>query len=1142
MEQPPDEYRSRRWKCRPSLRLIVVALCTGLLAAVAAVSLGVGQLVAQDAVTVLGKEYTASLVRTAQTSSDSFFGSVAARTLLLARVAQQDGYALPTDSVVAGAGWRAKYTTPVLHTGMLSDFSDVLHGYIFDDGGGCTMQRISATMARIVTTAPIAGSFPADTITDYVDLRTLNTPVATPQPLPPAPDSRVPSYYPVRQALLAAPGYQLALPLSIFIGAAGTPQFFGTFVAPVFNNSGVLSNPSGSVFLGNAFLGVPIATVGAALAATKQTAGMEAFAFEVDTQRLLGSSHRDRFYTIEATNSTDTTGLEQRGCAHSIATSRGEPPPYTVVCRDSLRTFGSRAFLPLANLPQAVVAPPESTVGVTASFQVDGDAFYASSARLANPTGTMLNWAAAIVVVVPQRDFTDSLRTGTQLVYIINAIGLVLAALASVAIVSVLMRPLESVSKQMMDTAQLEAGFFQRRRGQGRHTGRGADASDDDDESGSDAALAASFVSSVSSHHSEIKYAEAGGEGQEYAELSSVDEIRTLQKAHRSLEAAVYSFAKYVPIHVVRSLMGVHELARLGMSQTIATVMFVDLVGFTSVCEGAAPSVLSDLLSGYFALTSDAIHEHSGVVDKFIGDAVMAMWGAPAAVKCHELKATVCALEIHRKTFLGSASRLWRKEKARLSVRVGVHTGPVLAGNIGCASRLSYTVMGDTVNAASRLESLNKHFGTRVLISEDTNAGLHGLITTLHIARVVAVGKSRPLLVFEPLGQRHTPISEAEATEFAQLEHEDPEAGPAAVVGSFEVNDGLEQRNGRVVDPFEQARQQEASDCRRRGTLPPPTALALLQRFGSRRRPTSALRLAHAGCPLAAPTDRMMLEKSPLEPGRQESGFSRGVPSTGSTMQLTRMEACITEHCNRAVRGFLSGMPIDQAFAEVASVRAAVSGAVDAQSARLAPTSPRFVASSRPPVPVSPQAEGLGSAYASDDGESDHSGSQRPLALPIAGSELEVASDIEDGDVESPQHLDTTRTLVAVEGDDVSDGPSRQPSEASTEPTLTPSARATSIITMTPNAGMLAKTIVRSTTIASLEPHHSSPSGFHSTSSAAEVATVADHGAPQRNGFYESPIEAVDRTAELLQTMCQACDAGLDLVSAEDRVYRPTDK
>jgi hypothetical protein len=89
---------------------------------------------------------------------------------------------------------------------------------------------------------------------------------------------------------------------------------------------------------------------------------------------------------------------------------------------------------------------------------------------------------------------------------------------------------------------------------------------------------------------------------------------------------------------------------------------------------------------------------------------------------------------------------------------------------------------------------------------------------------------------------------------------------------------------------------------------------------------------------------------------------------------------------------------------------------------------------------------------------------------------------------------------------------------------------------------MLAKTIVRSTTIASLEPHHSSPSGFHSTSSAAEVATVADHGAPQRNGFYESPIEAVDRTAELLQTMCQACDAGLDLVSAEDRVYRPTDK
>ena len=214
-----------RCRCRLSLRIIVALLCTTMLAIVATVSLSVGHAVTSHAVRHVVLEFTLSLVRTAQSESDAFFASAASRVSLLAEVGKQNGFGLPSDAAdahIEQGSWRQKYSIPVLHVGVLSNFSDVLHGYIFDDGGSCTLQRVTPTTGRVVSYSPAGGMFPTVPSTDYVDLRTLNEPTLSPPPLGPGPDSRVASYWEARTVLIASPERKLALPLSIFADASGT--------------------------------------------------------------------------------------------------------------------------------------------------------------------------------------------------------------------------------------------------------------------------------------------------------------------------------------------------------------------------------------------------------------------------------------------------------------------------------------------------------------------------------------------------------------------------------------------------------------------------------------------------------------------------------------------------------------------------------------------------------------------------------------------------------------------------------------------------------------------------------------------------------------------------------------------------------
>ena len=183
----------------------------------------------------------------------------------------------------------------------------------------------------------------------------------------------------------------------------------------------------------------------------------------------------------------------------------------------------------------------------------------------------------------------------------------------------------------------------------------------------------------------------------------------------------------------------------LGGKEVEATVMFTDLEGFTKMSETLPPAQVSKILTTYFNQTTRAILEQNGTIIKYIGDAVMAVWGAPLPDKKHAERAVLAAWGM-------SEAGKKEVEGRRLRTRLGVNTGLVLAGNLGSDFRFDYTLIGDTTNFASRLEGLNKHLGTNILISESTLRQLNNKIKVRFLGRFIVAGKKKPVGIYEVLG------------------------------------------------------------------------------------------------------------------------------------------------------------------------------------------------------------------------------------------------------------------------------------------------------------------------------------------------------------------------------------------------------
>ncbi len=215
------------------------------------------------------------------------------------------------------------------------------------------------------------------------------------------------------------------------------------------------------------------------------------------------------------------------------------------------------------------------------------------------------------------------------------------------------------------------------------------------------------------------------------------------------------AFGKYISPAVVEMLMDHPEQLTLGGIEVEATVMFMDLEGFTTLSEALSPAALVALLSEVFAPMVEIIKQEHGTVDKFIGDAIMAFWGAPLPMTDHARRACLAALAM-QKEMEKLAARIENRGGPKIRARVGMHTGALVVGNIGGKDQFNYTCLGDTVNLASRLEAANKVHGTRILFSLDTAQELGPEFLTRSLGQIRVKGRREPVHVVELLGQNGT--------------------------------------------------------------------------------------------------------------------------------------------------------------------------------------------------------------------------------------------------------------------------------------------------------------------------------------------------------------------------------------------------
>jgi adenylate cyclase len=248
--------------------------------------------------------------------------------------------------------------------------------------------------------------------------------------------------------------------------------------------------------------------------------------------------------------------------------------------------------------------------------------------------------------------------------------------------------------------------------------------------------------------------------------ITSRDEIGRLTQSFNSMVGELRvkaqirdTFGKYVDPRIVAGLIDRPELTDAKGSRREMTILFCDMKGFTAFSEGMTPAGLVNVLNRYMTVMSEPVRHNNGIIDKYIGDGIMAFWGPPfTSSEEHPGLACLAALDqlAGLAAFRAELPELtgFRRGYPEIDARIGIATGDVVVGNIGSDQTRTYTVIGDTVNLASRLEGANKTYGTRVLVSEETNRFAADLVETREIDHVLVVGKTEPERIFELLGRK----------------------------------------------------------------------------------------------------------------------------------------------------------------------------------------------------------------------------------------------------------------------------------------------------------------------------------------------------------------------------------------------------
>ncbi|MGQ9569983.1 MAG: CHASE2 domain-containing protein [Thermodesulfovibrionales bacterium] len=225
---------------------------------------------------------------------------------------------------------------------------------------------------------------------------------------------------------------------------------------------------------------------------------------------------------------------------------------------------------------------------------------------------------------------------------------------------------------------------------------------------------------------------------------SGVISYSGVEKKRRYLRKA---FSFYLSPQVAKRVLESPERLKLGGQRVYATVLFSDLAGFTEISEINEPEDVVSILTRYTTEMAKIIFEYHGTLDKFIGDAIMAVWGTPAEDNDQALHACLAALKMQR--HMKTVAQEIIIPGYRITMRVGINSGIVMAGNMGSEERFDFTVIGDNVNIASRLESLNKIYGTEIIISESTMQKIRGKLTVRELDKVRVKGKRLDIKIFE---------------------------------------------------------------------------------------------------------------------------------------------------------------------------------------------------------------------------------------------------------------------------------------------------------------------------------------------------------------------------------------------------------
>ena len=234
----------------------------------------------------------------------------------------------------------------------------------------------------------------------------------------------------------------------------------------------------------------------------------------------------------------------------------------------------------------------------------------------------------------------------------------------------------------------------------------------------------------------------------------SVHHFVTVERERRRTREA---FSRYLNPELARLVSENPEMLQLGGSRECS-----DIRGFTSMSEGLEPETLVEILNVYLGEMTGVIFRHDGTLDKYIGDAIMAVWGAP--VHCDDHAARACRAALDMGARLREKHGEWaEKGWPRIEAGIGLHTGDMVAGNMGSADHLSYTVIGDNVNLGSRLEGLTKNYGVSLLVSEATRDAAGPGFVTRELDLVAVKGKALPVRIYELLGR------DDEAARFAPL-------------------------------------------------------------------------------------------------------------------------------------------------------------------------------------------------------------------------------------------------------------------------------------------------------------------------------------------------------------------------------------